>query len=157
MLSLLFLISFISVCFLLLFILCTIYKPKLLSIIIPIMFSCLFLLIYLIPNYLGYAIESKFLNGREAAVINVVEGSSLIYMTVILQNEDQPRLVSMPNTKDNKEMADEAMRKSKEGIVIIRFGEEQKNGAGSGEEGTGYSSSAQITDLQHSNSMSKPQ
>lgn len=104
------------------FIISVIYFPKFLAVLIPLIFAMLFGVMTLYPNYEGYAVDSKFIPlGSEASVISVIEGQQWIYLTLEFPDSDQPRLVKIVSTPNNKKQAEDALAKSKKGLSIIRF------------------------------------
>lgn len=104
------------------FIISVIYFPKVLTVVIPIVFFMLFELTTLYPNYEGYAVDAKFIPlGSEASVLAVTEAKDWIYLTVQFFNETEPRLVKIVNTPSNKKEADAAQQKAQNGLSVIRF------------------------------------
>src|SRR5690606_34368153 len=61
-------------------------------------------------------------DGREAVVIDAIEGSEWIYLLVRAGNDREPRLVRVPATEQNRKDAEEARQQAENGLTVIRFG-----------------------------------
>lgn len=72
-----------------------------------------------LPTYFGYPIDSQMVGTRQALVLNVSKTTDFLYLTVKFTGDEQPRLVAVPNTKDNDDAADNPNQNG--GPMIIQF------------------------------------
>ncbi|QIG68087.1 hypothetical protein EVB55_152 [Rhizobium phage RHph_Y68] len=82
---------------------------------IPLAFLVYFLYVSKLPNELGYPVEWKLVSAEKATFLYGTEGSEFIYMMVLEENKRVPRLVSVANTKENREALQELIKKQQEG------------------------------------------
>ncbi len=140
-----------------LFVLSVIYFPRALPIAVPAMFLALFLAITHIPDYMGFALDSSYLNGQEAIVLDTIQGDSWIYLLLQVEDEKEPRLLKMPNTDANKKLAADLKEKAKKALTIIKIGSTSEARAVSGGgDAYGSGTSVQQIDPGQSKMFAKP-
>lgn len=103
---------------------CALWRPKWLAVLIPCLFALAFYGATLGPQWVGYAVESKFLTGQEATVLDELEGGDWIYLLVQMTGAKEPRLVRLPNTDQNRKDAEAAKKQAQQGLAVIHFGVE---------------------------------
>ena len=103
-----------------------IFAPKWLSLLIPIVFGAWFMVGLQIPNYLGYPIEERYVEGKIGMVMAAAADDDLIYYTVRFQDDNRVRLITV--VRDSSE--DDAMKRIKEkmdkGPSFVKFGKKGK-------------------------------
>jgi len=110
-----------------------IFKKNWLYFVIPLVFTILFGLVTLIPNYEGYAVDSTFVKGRTARVLfqsALSQDSKTISVLVQFKGETDFRLVTLENTKQNKDALDNLQKDSN--MDLIEFGVEPQKSESDG-------------------------
>ncbi|MGN6103009.1 MAG: hypothetical protein ACTHOR_17865 [Devosia sp.] len=111
---------------------CALWRPTLLTALIPCLFALAFYGATLSPQWAGYAVEGKFLTGQEATVLDAIEGGGWIYLLVQMTGAREPRLVRLPATDQNRKDAEAAKKQAQQGLAVIRFGPGQQGQPGDG-------------------------
>lgn len=117
-------------------ILFSLFAPKYFKYAIPALFLVGFAVLLRINDYVGYAIDGSLItDGKEAVVLNTAQSDPWLYYTVLFSGENEPRLVKMPVTEENKKETE----KQQEGANIIKFGKKKggKSAGGSSAGGDG--------------------
>jgi hypothetical protein len=125
------LIAAVGVIFLVVFIASVVWFRRATPFLIPSMFAVLLWGTLNVIGYIGYAVDARYLNGTDAVVLDVIDGNQWVYMLVRSANDTEPRLVRMASTDKNKKDADAAKQQAQQGLVMVRFGENQ-SGSGDG-------------------------
>ncbi|HVW91089.1 MAG TPA: hypothetical protein VHB74_00635 [Devosia sp.] len=140
------------------FIVTVIWFKRMTPLVLPALFVALFWGSVSLVAYVGYAVDSRYLDGTEATVIDSVDGSQWIYLLVKLDKDNEPRLVRLPNTEQNKKGADQAKQQAQKGLAVIRFGDGPQNAsAGANQDGQSQDSptSFRILNLAETNVYGK--
>lgn len=116
-------VTILAVASLVTFIVTVMWFRRMTPLVLPVLFGVLFWGSVSLIAYVGYAVDSRYLNGTEATVIDSVDGSQWIYLLVKLDKDNEPRLVRLPNTEQNKKGADQAKQQAQKGLAVIRFGD----------------------------------
>ncbi len=93
---------------------------------VPLLFALGFVTTLQVPNYLGYAVESRFIEqGAEGLILSVIETSDAYLVLLKFNGDDEPRLVSFLKS----EIDQESLQKAKAGQnQVLRFDGEFGNG-----------------------------
>ena len=86
-----------------------------------------------VTKYFGYAIALNFTEMDQARFISGTMGEERIFILLIEKDKKEPRLVSIPNTEQNKKTFKELQQKAGKGAAVMRKG---KKGDGKGKSGT---------------------
>ncbi|QIG73922.1 hypothetical protein PP935_gp147 [Rhizobium phage RHph_N34] len=104
-------------------------KLKWLSLLlIPLSFGVYFVYASKIPQQFGYPIDWNVVTAEKATFLYGTEGADFIYMTVLEENSRVPRLVSVKNTKENREALQELIKKQQEGLESSVGGHPRERG-----------------------------
>lgn len=86
-----------------------------------------------IPDYFGYPIAIETFNLPESRVLSAFQGKK-IYVLLVIKGEEEPRIISLEPTEENKETLKELSSGLKKGGVVVKG-----NKKGDGEKGQGNS------------------
>ncbi len=108
--------------------------PKIVPLLIIPMVCLAFLATVRVPDYMGYAVSDRFVFGQEAMVLTSVEMSETIYLVVKFMDDTEVRMVSIPNTEENKKKMEES---DPNAPMLVRFGARPAAENGTGENAAG--------------------
>lgn len=100
----------------------SLFAKKWLAVAIPLVFAGLFAIYVMVPNYLGYSVDSEYVNGKEAIVLQVSQMGEWYYLLVRFTEDEEPRLVRVPATESNKDKVDQLEGADEGKTKMIRFG-----------------------------------
>lgn len=105
------------------------YNWKLaIALLIPLIYAGYYLLASEVPKYFGYAISLNFADLKtQARFVSGFEGRDAIYLMILEKGVKEPRLISVPDTPENKKILKEMQEKVKNGQAAVF----QKSGKGS--------------------------
>lgn len=75
---------------------------KWLALVIPLLCAGWFAVLVQTPNYFGYAVDQNFVVGQEAVIMSATITDKWIYVLGIFPNNDEPRLIRLAATEENK-------------------------------------------------------
>jgi hypothetical protein len=82
---------------------------------IPLAFGVYFVYVSKIPQQFGYPIDWNMVDAEQATFLYGTEGKDFIYMMVLEEDVRTPRLVSVKNTKENRETLQKLTKKQQQG------------------------------------------
>lgn len=133
---------------------CALWRPRWLGAVFPALFLSGLAVAQYSVHFVGYAVDARFLAGTEATVLNEIESPDAIYLLVRFAADNEPRLVRLPNTDQNRKDAEKAKQAAQQGLAVIRFGADP--GRGPAGEDQGSADSIHLLDPGQSHDFGKP-
>lgn len=91
-----------------------------LALLIPLTYATYYYGSTKIPDYFGYAVPLNFVDMDQARFISGIDNGKVISILIIEKGLDNPRLVSIPSTEENKKKLTELDAQAKSGVAVMR-------------------------------------
>lgn len=127
-----------------------------LALLIPLTYAGYYYAATEVPKYFGYAIAINFADLQgQAKFISGFDGGGKIYLLIIEKGDKEPRLISIPNTPQNKSVLKDLQEKSKKGQGAVLKKKKPRDGKESDTTGPLSQSDIESVDLKEQDILRK--
>jgi hypothetical protein len=85
-----------------------------------------------VPKYFGYAVPLNFTELDQARFLGGTMNEKTISILIMEKDKTEPRLISIPNTEQNKKAFEQLQKTAKNGAAVLRKGGKKSDKQGEG-------------------------